>query len=495
MLEHPVRTCVSHKDHMNLRAKVLLLAILPLVLAVAAIILVVNRQAEKLSDAEIAVFEKSALAAKQAELLNYVSLALTSIDHVYNVPPARQTPAAEARAQATAKRILDRLSYGRDGYFFVYDFEGRNLVHPKQPWRVGKSYINLKDPEGRPVIQGLIEQARNGGGYFHYTWEQPSTGKLAAKIGYAVALDRWGWMLGTGIYVGDVAAQVALAKAETKARIHQTFVSILGIALAAIFAVFATGVVVNMRETQLANERLRGLTHQIVAAQEDERARVSRELHDGISQILVSVKFALERAQLMLAGPAAASQSDIVNADLERANANLREAIGEVRRVAQGLRPGMLDDLGLENALQDLTDGFATRTGISVTLELADQRPRLAPDVETALYRIAQETLANVEQHARATTVTLSILSHRNQLLLEVVDNGRGFNTARQSRGLAAGMGLENMEKRLEPFDGDLQIVSRPTGTRITARLPLARAINDAAKPRPIAVRATEAAE
>lgn len=458
---------------MNLRIKVLLLATLPLILAVGAITLLVNRQAAKLSEGEIAVFERSMLEAKKAELLNYVSLALTSIDHVYNVPPLARTPESEAQAKATAKRILARLSYGTDGYFFVYDFKGRSLVHPKQPWRVGNSYINLTDANGRKVIQGLIDQARAGGGYFHYTWEQPSTGQLAEKIGYAVALDRWGWMLGTGIYSGDIAVNVARSRADTEARIGNTFLSILGIALAALFCVFATGIAVNLRESQLANTRLRALTSQIVAAQEDERARVSRDLHDGVSQSLVSVKFALERASLMLGKAGSPVSSDVVAEDIDRANENLRQAIREIRRVSQDLRPGALDDLGLRDALEALAENFAARTKIDVSTHLVGLPTRMPPEAETTFYRIAQEALANVERHAGATAVILRTEHHRGRFTIWIEDDGQGGAAFKANSISDGGMGLRNIEKRLEPYDGELRIISRGSGTRLGASIPV----------------------
>ncbi|MEL6298864.1 MAG: cache domain-containing protein [Pseudomonadota bacterium] len=476
---------------MNLRIKVLLLATLPLLLAIGAITYLVNRQSAELSAQEIAAFKEAMVTAKKAELLNYVSLALTSIDHIYNagVP---ETPESEQAAKALVKRVLNRLTYGEDGYFFVYDYEGRNLVHPKQPWRVGNDYIGLTDPQGRKVIAGLIAQAKSGGGYFYYTWEQPSTGKQGEKIGYAVGLDRWGWMLGTGIYVDDIAARVASSQAERRTRIDETFVSILGIALLALFAVFATGVAINWRESQLANARLRQLTTRIVRAQEDERGRISRELHDGISQILVAVKFALERAQLVGSKPSA-TVPQVIHDDLAKAESNLDTAIREVRRVSQGLRPGVLDDLGLREALRQLVADFSARTGIATTCHLARLPRRMPQDAETTLYRIAQEALANVERHAGAGGVEVSLERSNDAITLWVGDDGVGHagSAARSAkRADRGGLGLRNMEERLEPFGGTLIVQTSASGTRLGAQMPI-----DIATPQTAAPRAPAAAD
>jgi len=466
-----------------------MLATLPLLMAIAAITYLVERQSSELSDQEVAAFKEAMVSAKKAELLNYVSLALTSIDHLYNanVP---ETPKSETAAKELVKRILSRLTYGENGYFFVYDYAGRNLVHPKQPWRIGNTYIDLTDPKGRKVIAGLIEQAKSGGGYFRYTWEQPSTGRQSEKIGYAVGLDRWGWMLGTGIYIDDVATHVAASQADRASRIRQTFLSILGIAVLAVFVVFATGVAINWRESQLANKRLRHLTTRIVAAQEDERGRISRELHDGISQILVSVKFALERAQLMGQRPDV-KLPQIVSEDMAKAEANLETAIGEVRRISQGLRPGLLDDLGLAAALDALVDDFATRTGIVADCEVASLPRRLTSDAETTLYRIAQEALTNIERHAGANSVGVQLKHRGSAITLWISDDGIGAGASasaadvdRLSAGrsvTSGGLGLRNMEERLEPFGGELIFVTGANGTRIGARMPVEAAMPDTA--------------
>ncbi|MEO1693952.1 MAG: histidine kinase, partial [Pseudomonadota bacterium] len=274
-----------------------------------------------------------------------------------------------------------------------------------------------------------------------------------------------------------------------------------GITVAAILAVFGTGLWVNARETQLADARLGQLTDRIVAAQEDERARVSRDLHDGISQILVATKLALERARLMLSRPAGGPSSSMAHDDIARADTTLDLAIREVRRISQDLRPGVLDDLGLGEALNDLAANFEAQFGVACDVERADMPERLPAAIETTLYRIAQEALTNVERHARAQSVMLrlSVTERAGEPLvtLWVIDDGIGFaepqtveggETRRRVPRVPSGMGLRNMEKRLEPFGGRLIVQSRSTGTRIGAELPLRQQVH-AAKPSQSALR------
>jgi len=451
----------------NLRLKILLLAIIPLILALGAVAYIATYQSAQLTRQEIDVFEKTMIKAKQEELLNYVALALTSIDHLYNVSQPRSAE-DEAEAQRLAKQVLDRLTYGKDGYFFVYNERGGNLVHPQQTWRVGKSFWELEDENGLKVIQQLIEAGRGGGGFVRYAWEQPSTGEVTDKIGYAVFLDRWKWMLGTGIYIDDVIAQVNHAKDEVDGRIGETFWLISLIAFGAVVAVFGTGIAINIHETRLADGKLQALTEKIVATQEEERGRVARELHDSISQILVSVKFALEQAKMIFAqGETSASEA------IDRAEDNLNLAIREVRRISHDLRPGILDDLGLSKALESLAEDFANRTGVEVAVRTTGFKNLLRNDVKTALYRIAQESLTNIERHASVSKVELDLLRNRNGVTLRIVDDGQGFDVQRLKKGgVKSGIGLKNMKERMGRLNGTLVVTSSPTGTVIEAKLP-----------------------
>ncbi|MEM6495449.1 MAG: cache domain-containing protein [Pseudomonadota bacterium] len=454
---------------MNLRLKVLLLATMPLLLAIAVISAIVSHQASELSEQEIRVFEETMLKAKKAELRHYVSLAMTSIEHLYQ--PTLQSSRDEIqKAQAIAKRILNQLNFGPDGYFYVYDYDGKNLVHPKQTWRVGNSYWELEDKEGRKVIQNLIAQAKNGGGYYRYSWEKPSLKQVADKIGYAVGLPRWNWMIGTGIYIDDVTTQVAQAKAETQNRIRETFLIIAIITLGAVLAVFATGIAINMHETKLANSKLQHLTQKIVSTQEEERGRVARELHDGISQLLVSVKFTLDRAQRVLGG----SKTETAEA-IDKAADTLNVAIREVRQISRGLRPGILDDLGLAKALQSLAEDFSQRTGIEVDLRTTPVGEQVSSEAKTTLFRIAQEAFTNIERHAQATQAKLQLATTDRRVRLMVSDNGKGFDMAALKNGNTSvtGLGMKNIQERIEHFQGHLSVHSTRGGTRIEVNLPL----------------------
>lgn len=453
---------------MNLRSKILLLATVPLLAAVAAITHLVESQTTKAAQQTKEIFEKAMVESKKEELLHYIALARTSIDHLYDPKGVAATP-DEAQAKGMARSVLDKMTFGPDGYFFVYDYSGISIVHPKQPWRVGQNYLELRDREGRTVIRNLIDAAKTGGDFTRYSWVRPSTGTVGEKIGYAIPLERWNWMLGTGIYIDDVLASTRSSEQEVHEILSQTSRWIVLIALTAVLGVFGIGIIINVRESRLADGKLRILTQRIVAAQEDERSRVARELHDSVSQTLVAVKYTLERAKRVTDS----SQHEIVTT-IDRASTTLDSAIREVREVSHGLRPGHLDDLGLSRALENLADEFSARTGVKVTLETISFKKLLPNEAKTALYRIAQEALTNVERHADARQVDISLTLNPDGVSLRISDDGSGFRKARSnkvSRG-NMGIGLRNMQERVESFGGHFDVESGDDGTTVSARLP-----------------------
>ncbi|MVO18288.1 cache domain-containing protein [Parasedimentitalea huanghaiensis] len=449
----------------NYAQKLSLLATLPLILALTAIAVLVAFQSRALAEREIQALEHQLLEAKKAELRNYVTQARNGFSFIYG----RAQPNDEA-AKTQVAQILSSMIYGTDGFFFVYDYDGTNLVSPRQTEFINQNWSGLKDSNGIPVVDEFIRLARKGAGWHSFMWQKPSTGETAQMVAYVVGLQDWGWAVGTGVFIDDVLASVATARAEVEARVQRTFVYIGAIALTSLLVVFASGMLLNIRERRLADAKLKELTQRVFDAQEEERGRVARELHDGISQILVGVRFALDNARRRMAR----GDHDKAQAPLDKGLNNLGTAISEVRRISRDLRPGVLDDLGLGPALKALTDDFAARTGIDTEFNTVVFRNRLDQDSKIALYRIAQEALTNIERHSGANHVSVDLRGHAKGATLRVTDNGCGLPTRQDRAG--SGIGLRNMQERIEQLDGTLRILSsRGTqgGTVIEARLPL----------------------
>ena len=441
------------------RRNFFLLAAVTLLLAMAAIAIIVTLESRALAEREIASLEAQLLEAKKDELRNYLSIARTAIGATYgNASPYDED------AKLEVMQTLAAMIYGQDGYFFVFDYDGKNLVAPRQTQLINQNWLSLSDPNGVPITSEIIKIARSGGGYHSHLWQKPTTGEQAEMVSYVIGLQDWRWALGTGIFIDDIRETVAAARAGVEDRIERTFIYIGAITAMALLLVFIAGLLVNIRERSLADARLKQLTQRIIDTQEEERGRVARELHDGISQILVSARYAfdLTRRRLQMADARAGDS-------LDKGMGNLTTAIQEVRRISRDLRPGTLDDLGLGPALQALTEEFSERTGLNTELETVVFRNRLDDDAKTALFRIAQEALTNIERHSEATEVRVRIFGHKKGATLRVQDNGKGF----QPDSAKGGLGLRNMEERIEQLDGTLRILSSPSGTMIEAEVPL----------------------
>jgi two-component system NarL family sensor kinase len=454
---------VFSKINLGYGQKLVLIATLPLVIAVSLISTIVINQSRQLAEREIAALETQLIEAKKAELRNYVTQARNGFYYIYGSASPDDELAKEKVAQ-----ILAAMIYGKEGFFFVYDYDGNNIVSPRQTDMINKNWAGLTDSEGTPIVDEIIRVARSGAGYHSYLWPKPSTGVEAQMITYVTSFPSWRWAVGTGAFVDDVLQTVAEARAALEVRVRKSFMTVITITLGALVLLSMSGLFITIRERRLADAKLKQLTQRIVDAQEEERGRVARELHDSISQILVGVRFALEIARRRLAsGDKRAAEN------LDTGIASLLDAIQEVRRISRDLRPAVLDDLGLGPALKALADEFSKRTGTKVTFESAVFRNRLKQDAKIALYRIGQEALTNIERHANAKNVWITVRAHRSGVTLRVSDDGRGLGKKDK---VHMGLGLRNMQERIEQLDGTLKVLSSQGnghGTTIEAHLPL----------------------
>lgn len=218
-----------------------------------------------------------------------------------------------------------------------------------------------------------------------------------------------------------------------------------------------------------SNERLRELSHRLMNVQETERRQIAHDLHDEIGQSLTAMKLGLREADSELkSGPAAALLTDSLTI--------LDQVIRQVRNLALDLRPSLLDELGLVPALKWYLKKQGERAGWETEYFPALGENHLPPEVEITCFRIVQEALTNVARYAEATHVQVSLTKQGDRLILDVEDNGKGFNVQQAKTRAKTGVsiGLLGMEERARLVGGELTITSSPkTGTKLTARLPL----------------------
>jgi two-component system NarL family sensor kinase len=447
---------------MKLRQKVIFLAITPLILALCAIALAVRHQSVLLAQQQRATIQQAYLSSKEAELKHYVALASHSISHLY------ESGRNDEATRQEAMRILSSLSYGDDGYFFLYDMQGNTLMHPRQPELVGQNLFGLRDENGRPTIQNLLQRARAGGGLERYMWVKPSTHKPVAKLGYVVAMPKWGWMMGTGIYLDDVDQALAKIDVQQSGNIHNTMLWIAGIAIAAAVAVASSGLALNISELRVADAKLKVLAQRVVESQEEERARLSRDLHDGISQWLVSIKLQIEAGIIRLTSPKP-EQQQAAQAVFEHAADQLSNVMAEVRRISHNLRPAILDDIGLAAALHHLGQEYTHSSGTPVHFEASGCTDALPDVANTVLFRLAQEALTNIERHAGAGRIEITLAGEASGVTLRIRDDGHGFDAEGIALHPQRGIGLRNMMERMDAIGGRFEIRSSTDGTVVTA--------------------------
>ena len=438
-------------------------AVAPLLVVVPGVYLIVTNNMSEMAARQIAEFKPIVMGARKEELKNAVTVAQKVIKQV------RNTRGDTAAAKQEALDLLRTMDAGDDFYLFVYDLNGISLMHPRLPAWEGTSKWELKDKNGKLLIQELIQAAKRGGDYVDYVFLRPETKNLEPKLGYAEMVPDWNWMIGTGLYLDQLEKTNALIKATTDNAVAGMANRILLIALLSVCVVSATGLGFNFFEQRRANAKLRAMAQKVVLSQEVERARVARELHDGVSQWLASVKFVFESA-LVHAERNSPDASTLLRNGLQQ----MREVMREVRRISHDLRPTLLDDLPLSNALEQTVREFGERSSIEVETVIATPARRVPNAVATAVFRLTQEALGNIERHAGASQVQVMLTFNGRPaaLYLEIRDNGKGFNVDELMRRPREGLGLTNMRERIEMLGGQFAVRSGPRGTTVSIEIP-----------------------
>ena len=230
-------------------------------------------------------------------------------------------------------------------------------------------------------------------------------------------------------------------------------------------------VVTDMTEVRRTEELLRALTHRVVQVQEAERGRVAVELHDNITQMFCAVLFSSQALADKLTAKERPAKREAIK--LRKLLIRTAEA---VERIGRSLRPSALEHLGLPAVLRDASQEFAKRTGLTVTVDCGPPIPRMPGDTELAFYRVFQEIMKNVERHAQARKVSVSLRRRGDQLELTIFDDGVGFDAIRHEarRKGKEVLGLLGMHERAAVVGGVLTVKSGPgAGTEIVMRVPL----------------------
>jgi len=327
----------------KLKQKMLLLTIIPLVVSVVTVMLVVGSKLSELGKKEVATIEAELITSKEEALKGFTELAISAVQPI--IDQAANENDVEAKKQAAD--LLRTMIFGeaKDGYIFVYNYDGVNIVTGPKPALEGKNLLSLKDPNGVLVIKELIDVAREGGGYVNYQWAKPSKNKDVAKLSYATKVDKFNWMVGTGFYIDDIEDKLALTREAVNADIQHTMLMIAfsGLVLLLVFILLALWISAKITRPLIAvAEALTDisagegdLTRRLSVTTGDEVASVATGFNnfaDKIQHLVVDLKKSIE--ELSRSTGQMKSVVKKTNADVQRQRHETTQTAAAVHEMA-----------------------------------------------------------------------------------------------------------------------------------------------------------------
>ena len=229
------------------------------------------------------------------------------------------------------------------------------------------------------------------------------------------------------------------------------------------------------KQLERLNLLIKQMAQHTIKEIENDRKAMSKDIHDSIGGSLAAIKMLLEARISRMSPPERGFPSDLM--PLEKVVAHLQTAIKEARRISNQLRPLTLDDFGLKPALVETIQQFKEfYPGIEAVSQIEIKCEQLPPDIQTVLYRVVQEALNNVGRHSAATVVHVKLINNQNHILLEIADNGCGFDPRKvlSDKDALFGFGIHNMRERVEICKGKFQIRSKPgKGTAVEVSIPI----------------------
>jgi PAS domain S-box-containing protein len=341
---------------------------------------------------------------------------------------------------------------------------------------IGKPISILAAPDRGDEMPKLLEKINKSEGIDHYeTVRKTKSGNLVdISLSVSPVRDAGDRIVGTSRIARDITAQKkaeeALRESELRLRdAHDTLERKIEARTRQLRLEIAERQAAE-RKLQESEQSLRQLSVSLMAAQDEERRRIARELHDGVGQLLAAMSMNASNLQ---------KESSNLSPDGARCaeeNSKLLEQVSaDIRTISYLFHPPLLDEIGLYSALKWYVEGFAERSKIATNLELARDDERLPQDYELCLFRIAQECLTNIHRHSGSSTAVLRLLRSPGEIKLEVGDWGKGLNKETRTKiaaGETGGVGLRGMQERVRQLGGSLEIRSNGRGTTVTATLP-----------------------
>lgn len=232
---------------------------------------------------------------------------------------------------------------------------------------------------------------------------------------------------------------------------------------------------VKLRTAELEHRTLevQELSSRLLQAQDDERRRISRELHDSTGQLLAALSMNLARLKDEMT-----QSSPEADRIIDDTTSVVKEMSRQLRTMSYLLHPPLLDEAGLVSAVTWYVEGFANRSTIEVRLELPEDLGRLPQDLETTAFRLIQESLTNIHLHSGSKTAVIRVLKGDQEIRVEIADEGKGFTSSHTGHDSRPGVGILGMKERVRRFGGTIDILSSASGTSVRARLPVSQPLS-----------------
>ncbi|WP_332399137.1 methyl-accepting chemotaxis protein [Vibrio metschnikovii] len=274
------------------RTKLLLLTLIPLVLITGLMTMVNYWSNARALEQELTQYREQLVETRKAELQAYLMMGVTAVQSLYESD-------RNGENQAAAKTLLKAMRFESDGYFFAYDSQGVNTLHAINPSLEGKNLYGLQDENGVPVIAGLIRAAKSDDGFLYFSWHKPTINAQAPKLGYAEYLPKWDWVLGTGIYIDDIDAQVAQFQVLRQDQAKEQMWSTIGLSLVGLLI---TSIMVSV----LVAKGVAPLQHVVASLQDvaagegDLTARLKVESQDEIGEVAKAFNAFMDKLHPMI---------------------------------------------------------------------------------------------------------------------------------------------------------------------------------------------------
>jgi len=392
--------------------KIIAIAAIPVFLVALALATTTYYQVIHLGEEESQQIRQQMMEDRKRELKQYLDLSLSSIQHLVN-----DTKTDDKKLQQQAKSILRQLRFGNDGYIFVYQFDGTNIVMGPKPSLEGKNLLNLKDKKGVYLIKELISVARSGGGFFTYYWDKPSKPEQAVqKLSYASKIDRWNWMLGTGFYIDSVDDRLAEVQVKINEDVGNALLRVFLVAgaffvLAAVIgAVFANAITRPLNATADALQDIAEGEGDLTQRIDTEGSAEISALSGGFNRFVDKIHSAISQVN-----DSAARIAKSTNRLLNMANTNSKEIENqtvETHKIVTAVT-------NMTNALQEVALGAAE---VAEAASKAETESKNGADV-------VEETLSSIAELEKQVNAAVNVINNLQTesenigMLLEVIRN------------------------------------------------------------------------